>query len=136
MGNGEKAHCDRSSLDDQRLDIRSPFNARRMQQHTCKVKRLKHTPKAWRRSLSVSSEFSCRLCIHEFDAKWFRKATNISLMPPMHITTSVLTPTCKCAHNSTYVSYSLKKWRKFRTLVQKQKCVYSLFPEWYLPKVK
>lgn len=136
MGNGEKAHCDRSSLDDQRLDIRSPFNARRMQQHTCKVKRLKHTPKAWRWSLSVSSEFSCRLCIHEFDAKWFRKATNISLMPPMHITTSVLTPTCKCAHNCTYVSYSLKKWRKFRTLVQKQKCVYSLFPEWYLPKVK
>lgn len=124
MGNGEKAHCDRSSLDDQRLDIRSPFNARRMQQHTCKVKRLKHTPKAWRRSLSVSSEFSCRLCLHEFDAKWFRKATNISLMPPMRITTSVLTPTCKCAHNCTYVSYSLKKNEESSELWCKSKSVY------------
>lgn len=135
MGNGEKTHSDRSSHDKKRLDIRSPLNARGMQQHTCKFKRLKHTPKALQLSLSVNSEFSCRLCLHEFDAKWFRKATNISLMPPMHITTSVLTSTCKCAHNCTYVTYSFKKM-KFRILVQKQKCVHSLFPEWYMPKVK
>lgn len=107
---------DRSNYEDQSLDIRSPLMCQVSTEEHLQFQSLEEWDKV--RKASVSSGFSQSLCLNEQKEKWLRKATNINLMPPVHVTTSVLTHTPKCTHNHTYITYIGKKWKKFRTLIQ------------------